>query len=176
MLSPSAPPPPPPRYCADFTRSFPDPSSSHTQSRRRNCPPMRNGSAACWRRTRSVRPAESRGDIRCGARCGPGGGEEDRWGGDRACSVQGKARLESGRRSRAKCTSNITSKFVTLDVSQLSGWLNALAPYRAERRAYDAGRSPVGRRPCMQRAREVKALDWSRSAGHGRSAPGTFPP
>jgi len=116
------------KNAAEFTRSFPDPSSSHTQSRRRDCPPMRNGSAACWRQTRSVRPAESRGDIRCGARCGPGGGEEDRWRGDRACSVQGKARLESGRRSQAKCASNITSKFVTLDVSQLSGWLNALAP------------------------------------------------
>ena len=29
---------------------------------------------------------------------------------------------------------------VTLDVSKLSGWLNALAYCRAERRAYDAGR------------------------------------
>eukprot|EP00964_Phaeocystis_antarctica_P062440 scaffold37413_cov54-Phaeocystis_antarctica.AAC.3 len=29
---------------------------------------------------------------------------------------------------------------VTLDVSKLSGWLNAVAPCRVERRAYDAGR------------------------------------
>ena len=71
---------------------------------------------------------------------GPGGGEEDRWGGDRACSVQGKTRLEYGR----MCTWNITSKFVTLDVSKLSGWLNAVAPYRAERRAYDAMKPPRG--------------------------------
>eukprot|EP00964_Phaeocystis_antarctica_P017045 scaffold9391_cov52-Phaeocystis_antarctica.AAC.2 len=28
---------------------------------------------------------------------------------------------------------------VTLDVSKLSGWLNADAPYRVGRRAYDAG-------------------------------------
>eukprot|EP00964_Phaeocystis_antarctica_P005233 scaffold2864_cov52-Phaeocystis_antarctica.AAC.4 len=42
--------------------SFPDPSSSRSQQRRRpRCPPTRNGSAACWRRTRSLRPAESKG-------------------------------------------------------------------------------------------------------------------
>ena len=29
---------------------------------------------------------------------------------------------------------------VTLDVSKLSGWLNAVADCRVERRAYDAGR------------------------------------
>ena len=33
---------------------------------------------------------------------------------------------------------------VTLDVSKLSGWLNADADCRVERRAYDAGRG-VGR-------------------------------
>ena len=39
-----------------------------------------------------------------------------------------------GRRAQAECTSKITSKFVTLDVSQpSSGWLNAFAPCRAER-------------------------------------------
>ena len=41
---------------------------------------------------------------------------------------------------------------VTLDVSKLSGWLNADAPCRVERRAYDAergvgrGREGIGRR------------------------------
>ena len=41
---------------------------------------------------------------------------------------------------------------VTLDVSQLSGWLNADAPCRVETRAYDAergvgrGREGIGRR------------------------------
>ena len=46
-----------------------------------------------------------------------------RWGGGRACSVQlrGKARLESGRKARVECTSNISSMFVTRDVSKLSG-------------------------------------------------------
>ena len=32
------------------------------------------------------------------------------------------------------------SMVVTLDVSQLSGWLNSVASCRLERRAYDAGR------------------------------------
>ena len=32
------------------------------------------------------------------------------------------------------------SMVVTLDVSKLSGWLNADADCRVERRAYDAGR------------------------------------
>ena len=42
--------------------------------------------------------------------------------------------------------------FVTLEVSKLSGWLNAAACCRVERRAYDAergvgrGREGVGRR------------------------------
>ena len=37
-------------------------------------------------------------------------------------------------------TSNIWEKFVTLEVSKLSGWLNADAPCRVARRAYDAER------------------------------------
>ena len=46
------------------------------------------------------------------------------WGGYRAC---------------AERTWNIQPMVVTLDVSKLSGWLNALAACRAERRAYGAG-------------------------------------
>ena len=37
-------------------------------------------------------------------------------------------------------TMNICCMVVTLDVSKLSGWLNADAPCRVERRACDAGR------------------------------------
>ena len=37
-------------------------------------------------------------------------------------------------------TSNIWEKFVTLEVSKLSGWLNADAYCRVERRACDVGR------------------------------------
>ena len=46
----------------------------------------------------------------------------------------------SGRRARAKCTLNMWFMTVTLDVSKLSGWLNAFAVCRVERRAYDVGR------------------------------------
>ena len=44
----------------------------------------------------------------------------------------------------AERTQNIQNMFVTLDVSKLSGWLNAAAFCRVERRAYDAERG-VGR-------------------------------
>ena len=37
-------------------------------------------------------------------------------------------------------TLNMACMFVTLDVSKLSGWLNAFACCRVERRACDAGR------------------------------------
>ena len=43
-------------------------------------------------------------------------------------------------RARAERTLNMLFTAVTLDVSKLSGWLNADAPCRVERRACDAGR------------------------------------
>ena len=78
--------------------------------------------------------------MRCGKRCGPGG--------VRALCVAatqsactGRARLKAGgARARAERTQNIDNMVVTLDVSKLSGWLNALASCRVERRACDAGR------------------------------------
>ena len=54
-----------------------------------------------------------------------------------ACT--GKARLDSrlgGARARAERTKNIWPTSATLDVSKLSGWLNADARCRVERRAY----------------------------------------
>ena len=57
-----------------------------------------------------------------------------------------------GCRACAERTENMLPMFVTLDVSKLSGWLNAAAFYRVEKRAYDAergvgrGRDGVGRR------------------------------
>ena len=61
------------------------------------------------------------------------------------CDARGgpHSRLWVGR-ARAERTPNIHSMSVTSDVSKLSGWLNADAPCRVERRAYDAGRG-VGR-------------------------------
>ena len=49
------------------------------------------------------------------------------------------SRLE-GARARAERTRNMACMVVTLDVSKLSGWLNADASCRVERRACDAGR------------------------------------
>ena len=55
-----------------------------------------------------------------------------------ACT--GRARLKAGGgRARAERTVNMLDMLVTLDVSKLSGWLNAVADCRVERRAYDAG-------------------------------------
>ena len=52
----------------------------------------------------------------------------------------GRDRLKaSWARARAERTSNMLPMFVTLDVSKLSGWLNADTPCRVERRACDAG-------------------------------------
>ena len=46
----------------------------------------------------------------------------------------------TGARARAERTWNMRTMLVTLDVSKLSGWLNAVASCRVERRACDAGR------------------------------------
>ena len=67
---------------------------------------------------------------------------ERAWG---ATAVQaawtGRVRLKAlGARARAERTSNMLVMVVTLDVSKLSGWLNADAFCRVERRACDAGR------------------------------------
>ena len=49
----------------------------------------------------------------------------------------GRARLKAvGDRARAELTENMPPMSVTLDVSKLSGWLNASAFCRVERRAY----------------------------------------
>ena len=138
----------------------------------------------------SLPAARQKGAIRCGAAGGGlGGGEDGRWGGGRACSVQGRARLESvwAQDTRAKCTLSMERMSVTLDVSKLSGWLNSIARCRVERRALDvgwgvgreAGRS-VGRRQCMQRAKGKARLEsvWAQGTGgvhvehgvHGRDA------
>ena len=72
-------------------------------------------------RTREGMGRQQRTISMCTAR-GPGC---EGWGGYRAC---------------AERTQNMPLMSVTLDVSKLSGWLNADALCRVERRAYDAGR------------------------------------
>ena len=56
------------------------------------------------------------------------------------CGEQGRARLQIGGRARAERTENMPVMVVTLDVTKLSGWLNASACCRVERRACVAGR------------------------------------
>ena len=71
--------------------------------------------------------------------------------------------------------------FVTLEVSTLSGWLNALADCRESNRGHTvrvkvrAGRREDGGRPrCKQRAGEGSTADWGQ--GTGRSAHRTWSP
>ena len=53
----------------------------------------------------------------------------------------GRVRLKAlGARARAERTWNMVLMSVTLDVSKLSGWLNAYASCRVERRACGVGR------------------------------------
>ena len=53
----------------------------------------------------------------------------------------GMARLKAvGGQARAERTSNMRYIVLTLDVSKLSGWLNAFAYCRVERRACKVGR------------------------------------
>ena len=60
-------------------------------------------------------------------------------GGGDAIGVHGEGADSScGVRARAERTSNMLFMFVTLDVLKLSGWLNADAYCRDERRACDA--------------------------------------
>ena len=47
--------------------------------------------------------------------------------------------MEDEGRARAERTINISSMYVTLDVSKLSGWLNADAPCRVERVSIGGG-------------------------------------
>ena len=62
-------------------------------------------------------------------------------GGGDASGIHGEGATQGlGGRARAERTANMLFMFVSLDVSKLSGWLNADAPCRFERRACDAGR------------------------------------
>ena len=85
-------------------------------------------------------------------------------------------------KARAKRTANIHPMFETLDVSRLSGWLNAVASCQVKegsiRRRGDmqAGRREgVGRRQrCKQRAGSPRL--WGLRVGQARSAPQTWIP
>ena len=71
---------------------------------------------------------------------GPGG--ERALGGGDAYGVhwEGPTQGWGGRRARAERTTNMPFMFVTLDVSKLNGWLNALASCRVERAGMRCGK------------------------------------
>ena len=75
-----------------------------------------------------------------------------------ACT--GRARLKAG--ARAERTWNMWFILVTLDVSKLSGWLNAFVTCRVERRACDVGRGT---------AQECEGVGWRRRNQHARGRP-----
>ena len=111
------------------TGSFPNPSSNHSQQRQRpNYPPMRNESIACLRRRRSLRPTD-------GARAGRGG--LGAGAAQETCTGRNQLKAESPRTwERTSNMSDMPHMLVTLDVLKLSGWSNANAPCRVERREY----------------------------------------
>ncbi len=90
---------------------------------------------------------------RCEKRCGPGD--------VRALSGmhrEGPTQGCGGAQGTAERTLNMDRMFVTLDVLKLSGWLNAVADCRVERRACNVGRGTaqeregVGRWQCKRHA------------------------
>ena len=80
--------------------------------------------------------------------------------GDRgARSVQGRARLQIGEARRGdERTANMPPMSLTLDVSKLSGWLNADARCRVKKRA------------CCAMWAEVRAGGRGRQGGGGRAS------
>ena len=83
--------------------------------------------------------------MRCGARYGPGGVRALGVAATQA-AYTGRARLGAvGVRARAERTKNMRYMFVTLDVLKLSGWLNAYACCRVERRASNVERGSIKR-------------------------------
>ena len=64
------------------------------------------------------------------------GARERAWGDGSASGVHGDGLIQGlGARARVERTANMPSMSVTLDASKLSGWLNAVAFCRVERRA-----------------------------------------
>ena len=81
-----------------------------------------------------------RAGMRCGRRCGPEGGRAS--GGGSAIGTHGEGPTQGcgGQGARAERTENIQPMVVTLDVSKLSGWLNAVADCRVERAGMRCGK------------------------------------
>jgi hypothetical protein len=76
--------------------------------------------------------------MRWGARCRPGGGRARGGGGAGGMHEEGPTQ-GLGARARAERTVNMPNMVVTLEVSKLSGWLNAYVDYRVEGRGMRCG-------------------------------------
>ena len=100
------------------------------------------------------------GHMRCGA--GEGAGQQA---GATASSPEcSGGSMQIGDRTGVERTLNIWFMVVTLDVSKLSGWLNALAYCRVERRAYDAERGVGhGRRESVGRQQRTSGRHGERA-------------
>ena len=87
--------------------------------------------------------------------------------------------VEGAGRARAERTINMDRMSVTLDVSRLSGWLNARAFCRVKRESIEEGDMRASRLEggvgwSVAQAAGRPGL-WRLRAGHARSAPQTFP-
>ena len=108
--------------------------------------------------------------IRCGVRCGPVGREAV--GDCGARSVQARDRVLIRGRTGVERTQNMPYMVVTLEVSTLSGWLNADAYCRESNgghtvRGEGAGLEAGGRRATAGQAGCRAGLDCRLGAGHG---------
>eukprot|EP00964_Phaeocystis_antarctica_P039603 scaffold22650_cov55-Phaeocystis_antarctica.AAC.4 len=133
--------------------------------RRRGLPSRKQG--VRWEARRAGREAGGRWPAAAHERRARGVGPAVKAGGARACA---------GR------TENMYIISVTLDVSKLSGWLNAEVSCRVEKRAYDAergvGRDAGGRGPAAAHERYARGVGLAVKAGgavgHARSARRTW--
>eukprot|EP00964_Phaeocystis_antarctica_P025647 scaffold14435_cov55-Phaeocystis_antarctica.AAC.3 len=97
-----------------------------------------------------------------------------------ACTARGAAAVKAeGARECAERTLNMSCMSVTLDVSKLSGWLNADARCRVGRRAYDVERGVGWRRERAWAGGSARAActgrgpgceGWGGAIGHAQSA------
>ena len=95
-----------------------------------------------------------------------GGGGEWAGGSARAaCTARGPGCVKAGGGYRvcAERTKNMPPMSVTLDVSKLSGWLNADADCRVERRVYDAQRGVSRRREGVGRRQRTSGMHGERT-------------
>ena len=89
--------------------------------------------------------------------------------------------MEAEGRARAERTSNMDTMLVTLDVSRLSGWLNASADCQVERKGKHMRRGDMRAQAgtcagMVGGASSREARLWRLRAGHARSAPETSAP